>query len=98
MSKERGVTITEPTAVAALKRLYRTKGPGMLRPGKLCWDFSDPGQVTAYDQTLTADDNGCLTGLTLFGTGLKGVLELADLADSPLARLSSLILNHGFMR
>ena len=85
MSKEPAVTITEPAAVAALKRLYRVNGPGKLR-----WDFSEPGRVTAGDQTLTADDNGCLTGLTLFDVDLKNVLKLADLADSPLARLASL--------
>ena len=67
--------VTEPAAVAALKQIYQTNGPGQLD-----WDFSIPGQVTARDGRLKARD-GALTSLDLFLTGLQGVLKLHGLAD-----------------
>jgi len=68
--KKSPVVITEPAAVAALKEIYQTNGPGNLE-----WDFSIPGQVTAQDGRLEAQD-GALTGLNLDRAGLKGVLKL----------------------
>ena len=41
------VTITDPAAVAALKNIYETNGPGELQ-----WDFSVPGQVSDPDGRL----------------------------------------------
>ena len=65
------VVITEPAAVAALAQIYYKNGPG-----KLDWDFSTPGQVTAKDSRLEARD-GALIGLNLVRAELKGYLELA---------------------
>ena len=68
--KNTPVVITEPAAVAALKEIYQTNGPGNLE-----WDFSTPGQVTARDGRLEAQD-GALTSLNLDRAGLKGTVKL----------------------
>lgn len=59
------IVITEPAAMAALKQIYETNGPG-----NLMWDFSTAGQVAACDGRLFARD-GTLTGLNLNQAGLK---------------------------
>jgi internalin A len=66
------VIITEPAAVAALKHIYETNGPGNLE-----WDFSIPGQVTAGDGRLEAQD-GALIGLDVRSADLKGILRVWD--------------------
>jgi len=67
------LTITEPAAVAALKEIYQNNGPGRLE-----WDFSTPGQVTAMDGRLKAR-GGALASLNLVTAKLGGVLKLHGL-------------------
>ena len=64
--KKSPVVITEPESVAYLKKIYQNTGPGNLE-----WDFSIPGQVTAWDGRLEAWD-GALIRLNLDQAGLKG--------------------------
>jgi len=80
------VVITEPAAVAALKKIYCENGPG-----NLDWDFSTPGQVTARDGRLVARD-GALIGLNLNRAGLKGVLKLRGLETLILLKIHGLDL------
>ena len=66
------VSITDPAAVAALKQIYETNGPGELN-----WDISVDGQVIAKDGRVEASE-GALISLNLSGVPLHGVLTLCD--------------------
>ena len=61
------VVITEPSAVAALKQIYETNGPGKLKK----WNFSIPGQMTGKNDRLAVKD-GALIGLNLDSAAIKG--------------------------
>jgi internalin A len=89
--KDKPVVVTEPAAVAALKRLYEA-----LATGSLEWDFSIAGRVKAKDGSLTAT-GGVLTGLDLgllvsveilFGAGELPYCMISDV--SPLTKLTKL--------
>jgi|GEM_PF-7057469 len=82
------VLVTEPAAVAALKNIYETNGPG-----ELDWDFSVPGQVTALDDRLKVKD-GVLIHLNLKRAKLKGVLKLHDIATLSTINLEENDLEH----
>jgi len=72
---KKNVVITEPAAVAALKEIYHINGPG-----KLEWDVSTPGQVTAQGASRLKARDGTLIGLNLNRAKLEGVLKLHGVA------------------